>query len=467
MRFANIFVLLLVFTASTVQAQECPIANALPASLNTKMLSHKYHAAFATQGSDLSGDQQHACIADAFASNTQNINADVPFQSSIEEIWLGNNWINNSSIENEYNEAGQLINKTFLRWNTGLQKFSNETATHYTYDAGGNTSEVVTTTWNGAAFENQYRSVIERDTFGNLIMTERFDGENGGWNTRFLSTSVVTDELITETIVQTTHATGTLANVKRTTFEYDGEGRSIMELEERWDENTQSWGVDSRDLISYAGTTVVTTSQEYESGNWVDAFETTALYNDNGLLLEQTSTSLMTTGVGNRFIYTYDNAGNLMEMVAQEDDAAGGWRNQFRNAFTLDPDGDPLELLIQQYDNNGMMWANISRVTYNYEQNPAATGVEDEMISGLASVDLYPYPAKDRVHVSLQLTQSSELHVEVYDVLGRQVKNLVNGIMSAGTQRISWLPQNEPAGLYFVRITVDGAVNTRPILLIK
>lgn len=470
MKHVSTLVFLLIFAVSTVQAQECPNFGTLPAPIQSFFSSNKHYSTVgdnvAITTSELSIEQQVACMAGKSLITTGHVNAEGPYYSSLEELWLGNAWHPNSKLENEYNEEGQLISKIFLRWNSGSQAFIEENATFYSNDANGNTSEVITKAWNGTGFENQYKSVFEKDTFGNLTLIERFDWENGVWKTRFLSTSMVVDGRITETTIQTTHAQGVLANAQLLTFEYDGEGREIVELQERWDENTQSWEPNSRDLTTYSGSNVVTMSQVFEGG-WIDFMETTEMYDDKGLVIEQTSVSPKETVNGLRFLFEYDDAGNLTEIVAQDEDEIGGWRNQSRQAFTHDLDADPLVTLIQMYDNNSMMWVSLSRITFNYQQNEKAISIEEDMILGVTSFDVYPYPAKDRVNVELQLTQASELGVEVFDVLGRRVINLTEGMVSAGTQRFSWLPQKEPAGLYFIRLSVDGAVDMRPIVLVK
>lgn len=456
MKYASTLVLLLIFTAATVRAQNC----------TTHIADHLAIDLVATLGKAQSFAQPVACIADSPFSDGHRIYADDPLYSTTEEIWTGFSWQNNSKTEYEYSEAGQLTRQVLLRWNTGAQDFINQTSTDYLYDESTNTSENIRAGWNGTAFENQERNVFQSDAFGNQIRIERFNWENGTWQTRFLSVSVVENGLITETIIQTTHAQGTLENSKRRTFTYDAEGREVVEEEEAWDDTSQSWMLDTRELTVYDGTNVVTTTQEYTAGNWIDTFETVAVY-ANDLLMEHATVSLTGTSSGNRFLYTYDSTGHLAEFVAQEPDGTGGWQSYFRNAFTLDADGDPLELLIQSFNQDNTMWDNILRISYNYQSDPAATAIEDEMIPGLTSFDVYPYPATDRVNVALQLSQANAVRLEVFDTLGRRVFDLSNDVVLSGTQQIAWSPRNEPAGLYFIRLSVDGAVATKPIALIK
>lgn len=457
MKNASAFVTLLIFTVCSAQAQECPVTGLVPGYLSTD--------AVAKSGERLL-PAPVLCTAGESQQNLQLSHADTPYLSSIEEIWTGAVWQNNSKTEHEYNEENRLTRSLFLRWNAGTQDFINQTATDYFFDESTNTFGNVRSGWNGAAFENQEQNVFQRDAFGNDIRIERFDWENGDWKTRFLSQSVVENGLVTETTIQSTHAQGVLANAIHRTFTYDAAGREAVETEERWDENTQAWTLESREVTTYDNSTIVTTTQKYTGGSWVDVIQSTQVF-ANDLLLEHTIVPLSGTASGNRFLYTYDTSGNLLEYTAQEEDGAGGWRSYFRNAYTLDPDGDPLELLVQFFDQDRMMWENISRITFSYQSDPAATAVEDESIPGLMSFDVYPYPAKDRVHVALQLSQATDVRLEVFDTLGRRVVDLSNALVSSGNQQLLWSPVSEPAGLYFIRLSIDGAVETRPVTLIK
>ena len=457
MKNVSALVLLLVFAVSTAQAQDCPMTG-----LSTNTHSMDY---VAKSGSDLSSEPPAICIAGKSVLDSHQINADNPIYSSVEEIWSGFTWFNNTMTENEYDENGRITRRVHSRWVSGPDEFVAQTATQYLFDEATNTSENISGAWNGSVFINQERNLFQKDEFGNQIKIERFDWENGAWKTRFLSESVVENGLIAETTIQTTHALGTLINSKHKTFEYDAEGRQTVEIQSVWSADTQSWDPNTRDLTSYNGSTVVIISQAYSGGGWVSTDETIEIY-DNDLLVQHTSRSLTGASASNRFLYSYDAGGNLTETVAQEPDGAGGWRSYFRNAFTLDIDGDPLVLLIQLYDQSKMAWENVSRVSYNYQVESEATSVE-EMIPGLTSFDVYPYPATDRVNVALQLSEATGIQVEVYDILGRRVKSLVDGTAPAGTQRLEWIPQNEPPGLYFVRLTLDGAIETKTIMLLK
>ncbi len=469
MKNATTLVLLLFLTAPLASAQECPTYEALPASVQAVFSTNKHVAsanAYAVlAASALSADEKRTCIAGESARAAEKISADGPFYSSIDELWINDAWEPASKSEYEYNEDFRLTDNVFFRWNAATQDFREQTARYYTYDANGNLAELLTQTWLGGTFVNQYLSVSERDDFGNQTRLERSDWLNGAWQTRFLAEAVVVDGLITERTTQSFNSDGTLNNSQFFTFTHDTEGRVTVELQEQWNENTQSWEPAARDLTSYGDMTEVTRYQVIRDGDWVDATVTTTTYNDQGQELEVAIVGMIDDIRGNRFLFSYNDAGYLLGIISQAGDGAGGWINESRQSAVLDEDGDTQVLLIEQYEGNA--WVNLARSTFSYEPNETATGVEDALPGGVTSFDIYPYPAQDKVNVELQLSQAADIQIEVFDILGRRVEALATGAVPSGVQQFSWLPNNATAGLYFVRLSVDGAVETKPIMLVK
>ena len=71
------------------------------------------------------------------------------------------------------------------------------------------------------------------------------------------------------------------------------------------------------------------------------------------------------------------------------------------------------------------------------------------------------------MQVEVTLAQPVALSVDVFDVLGRRVHQMADEQAAAGTQSFAWEPGDMPAGMYFVRITMDERAETRPLVLMK
>ena len=76
----------------------------------------------------------------------------------------------------------------------------------------------------------------------------------------------------------------------------------------------------------------------------------------------------------------------------------------------------------------------------------------------------FPNPFRTRVTFRYALPKPVRIRLAVYDLLGRQVAMLVDGLQAAGQHTITWTPEKLAAGLYLVRLEAGGHTETRPVL---
>jgi len=80
----------------------------------------------------------------------------------------------------------------------------------------------------------------------------------------------------------------------------------------------------------------------------------------------------------------------------------------------------------------------------------------------------YPNPFNPATRISYQLAKSSNIHLAVYDLLGKEIAVLVSGECEAGYHEVVWNATNFTSGTYFYRlITADGFVQVRKLILLK
>ena len=84
----------------------------------------------------------------------------------------------------------------------------------------------------------------------------------------------------------------------------------------------------------------------------------------------------------------------------------------------------------------------------------------------------YPNPFNAGTVIAYSLKDAGYVSLEVYDILGRPVKMLVNGIQSAGQHTTTWngLDDNGNAvasGTYFYRLTTGNDIQARKMILMK
>ena len=81
--------------------------------------------------------------------------------------------------------------------------------------------------------------------------------------------------------------------------------------------------------------------------------------------------------------------------------------------------------------------------------------------------DAYPNPFNPITSFSYTIEKDGMVNVAVYDVNGRQVAELVNGYMSAGTYPVTWNANDLSSGVYMLNMSSDDFVAVQKVMLIK
>ena len=84
----------------------------------------------------------------------------------------------------------------------------------------------------------------------------------------------------------------------------------------------------------------------------------------------------------------------------------------------------------------------------------------------------YPNPFNPVTSIKYDLPNISMVNISIYNMMGRKVKTLVNGIQNPGFKIVQWNAKNElnspvSAGLYFYTIQADGFKETKRMILLK
>jgi photosystem II stability/assembly factor-like uncharacterized protein len=79
----------------------------------------------------------------------------------------------------------------------------------------------------------------------------------------------------------------------------------------------------------------------------------------------------------------------------------------------------------------------------------------------------YPNPFNPSTAVSYQLLANSFVTLKVFDVLGREVATLVDGLQRAGKHTVRWDASRFTSGVYFYRLATDTFVETKKMVFLK
>ena len=79
----------------------------------------------------------------------------------------------------------------------------------------------------------------------------------------------------------------------------------------------------------------------------------------------------------------------------------------------------------------------------------------------------YPNPFNPTTVISYQLPVNSVVTLKVYDVIGREVETLVNGMKNAGSYTVRFDGSALPSGIYFYRIQTEKFSDIKKLTLMK
>ncbi len=79
----------------------------------------------------------------------------------------------------------------------------------------------------------------------------------------------------------------------------------------------------------------------------------------------------------------------------------------------------------------------------------------------------YPNPFNPSTVVGFQLSVAGKTRLSVYDVLGREVAVLVDGVLAQGSHSVNFDASALPSGVYLYKLEAGGMVATRRMTLVK
>ena len=79
----------------------------------------------------------------------------------------------------------------------------------------------------------------------------------------------------------------------------------------------------------------------------------------------------------------------------------------------------------------------------------------------------YPNPFNPETVIEYALPQRSHVMLQVYDILGRKVEELLNQISDAGVHSITWNASHLPSGVYYYTMNAGQYSETRTMILAK
>ena len=119
-------------------------------------------------------------------------------------------------------------------------------------------------------------------------------------------------------------------------------------------------------------------------------------------------------------------------------------------------------------------WINDSGKVYTYYieklSNETSTNVNFSNINNAKSFLLhqnFPNPFNPQTKISYELNEDSKVSLKVFNILGKEVANLVDEKQKRGKHSINFEAENLPSGSYFYRLLNNKNVKTGKMMLVK
>jgi len=79
----------------------------------------------------------------------------------------------------------------------------------------------------------------------------------------------------------------------------------------------------------------------------------------------------------------------------------------------------------------------------------------------------YPNPFNPSTTINFQIPSQSFVSLKIYDVLGNEIKTLVNKVKPAGLYDIEFDGSSLPSGIYLYKLQTPNFTQTKKMILLK
>jgi hypothetical protein len=79
----------------------------------------------------------------------------------------------------------------------------------------------------------------------------------------------------------------------------------------------------------------------------------------------------------------------------------------------------------------------------------------------------YPNPFNPSTTISFNLPESGKVTLKIYNIIGKEIKTLVEGYREAGIHTFNFNAEGYPSGMYFYSLSTNGFTETKKMLFMK
>jgi hypothetical protein len=86
---------------------------------------------------------------------------------------------------------------------------------------------------------------------------------------------------------------------------------------------------------------------------------------------------------------------------------------------------------------------------------------------GFKLLSNYPNPFNPSTNIRFSVKTQRSITLQIYDLNGRMIETLIDKIVSPGEHEVQWNTQNQPSGIYLIRLQSGEYFTAQKISLVK
>tara|TARA_E500000178_G_C16678501_1_gene598296 strand:- start:51 stop:617 length:567 start_codon:yes stop_codon:yes gene_type:complete len=157
--------------------------------------------------------------------------------------------------------------------------------------------------------------------------------------------------------------------------------------------------------------------------------------------------------------------------------AAWGGYDQYGIELPGYTDGDAIELRVWKHTTGEELYVTADLEGSYYGETPLTSGSATVHDMSAVPMDFvlnqnYPNPFNPSTQIEYSLPESGQVTLSIYDVSGRLVQTLVDGVVGSGYHTVTWNGKDSAghtvsAGLYIYSLKSDQVTVTRKMVMMK
>ncbi|MBL7682320.1 MAG: T9SS type A sorting domain-containing protein [Flavipsychrobacter sp.] len=333
------------------------------------------------------------------------------------------------------NKTNNILSLRYSIWHTLTQAWKDSAKYSYKYITGTNKiDQTLFQLWVGGTWTHNVPSTLTYD--GNKVVQINSLAYSASYTYDANNNIIAIEDKISD------HGSGILYNNERKLYTYGSNNEVASYTLEVWNTTDNSWKKSKYWEYTYSAAKNVTESVEY---NW------------NGTGWDRYS----------KHEYTYDaNNNKTTDKTMLWNATSGSFYNYMLETWLYNTHGLVESITTISWDNTGNQWqyaASNTQTRYYYEY--FATAIANTSFADNSIMKLYPIPATDILHISLNLPKTLDARFSILNMAGITVKqwseeNLQNNTLHINTEAL-------PAGNYILNIQSDAAIASQRFVINK